>query len=156
MLPALTTREFDLRSTIGSRHSTGGDRLRLRQALIMTEVALTVVLLAASGLLVRTLIHLQTLPPGFNPTGVMTARASLDNVRYHDASAFRKLLNKSLATMREIPGVQYAAVGLSLPYERALNAGGIAISDGKEAGRKLWRMRYTPPLIISLHCRYRS
>ena len=38
------------------------------QALIVGEVALTVVLLAASGLLIRTLIHLETLPAGFNPT----------------------------------------------------------------------------------------
>ena len=81
---------------------------------------MTVVLLAASGLLIRTLIHLQTLPPGFNPTGVMTARASLDDARYHDAAAFRKLLGESTSAMRQIPGVQSAAVGLSLPYERSL------------------------------------
>ncbi len=146
MLPALTTRKFDLRSAIASRDAAGGDRLRLRQALIVSEVALTVMLLAASGLLVRTLIHLQTLPPGFNPTGVMTARASLDNVRYHDAVAFRKLLNESTSAMRQIPGVQQAAVGLSLPYERSLITGGIAISDGKEAGQKVMADEvYTTP-----------
>ena len=137
MLPALTTRKFDLRSAIASRNAAGGDRLRLRQALIVSEVALTLMLLAASGLLVRTLIHLQTLPAGFNATGVMTAKASLDNVRYHDAAAFRKLLNESTSAMRQIPGVQQAAVGLSLPYERSLIDGGIAISDGKEAGQKV-------------------
>jgi hypothetical protein len=73
------------------------------------------VLLSASGLLIRTLIHLQTLAPGFNPTGVMTARASLDDVRYHDPAAFLKLLNQSTAAMQQIPGVQHAAAGLSLP-----------------------------------------
>ncbi|MGA8314193.1 MAG: ABC transporter permease [Terriglobales bacterium] len=134
MVPSLATRRFDLRSAIARRAATG-DHLRWRQALIVTEVALTVVLLAASGLLIRTLIHLQTLPPGFNPTGVMTARASLDDVRYHDAAAFRKLLSESISAMREVPGVQQAAVGLSLPYERSLITGGLAISDGKEAGQ---------------------
>lgn len=137
MLPALATRKFDLRSTIASRGVAIGDRLFLRQALIVSEVALTVVLLAASRLLVRTLIHLQTLPPGFNPTGVMTARASLDNVRYHNSATFRKLLDESTAAMRQIPGVQQAAVGLSLPYERSLVTGGIAISDGKETGQEV-------------------
>ncbi|HMH12461.1 MAG TPA: ABC transporter permease [Edaphobacter sp.] len=137
MLPALATQRLDLRSAIASRMATGGDRLRLRQALIVGEVALTVVLLAASGLLIRTLIHLQRLPAGFNPTGVMTARASLDDVRYHDPVAFRKLLNESTAAMRQIPGVQDAAVGLSLPFERSLIMGGLAISDGKEAGQKV-------------------
>jgi predicted permease len=145
MLPALATRRLDLRAAIASRFVAGGDRLRLRQALIVSEVALTVVLLAASGLLIRTLIHLQNLPPGFNPTGVMTARASLDDVRYHDAAAFRKLLNESTLAMRQIPGVQHAAVGLSLPYERALNTG-MQLSDGKEAGQTIMTsMNYITP-----------
>jgi predicted permease len=137
MLPVLVTRRFDLRSALASRTAIGGGHLRLRQLLIVSEVALTVVLLAASGLLIRTLIHLQTLPAGFNPTGVMTARASLDDVRYHDPAAFQKLLNESIATMRQIPGVQQAAVGLSLPYERSLIMGALPISDGKEAGQKV-------------------
>ena len=137
MLPALTTRKLDLRSAIASREATARDRIPLRQLLITSEVALTVILLAASGLLVRSLIHLQTLPPGFNPSGVMTARASLDNVRYHDGAAFQKLLNDSTSAMREIPGVTDAAVGLSLPYERALITGGLEINDGPEAGQKV-------------------
>ncbi|MGA8529703.1 MAG: ABC transporter permease [Acidobacteriaceae bacterium] len=134
MLPALVTRRFDLRSAMGSRTASGGGHLRIRQILIAGEVALTVVLLAASGLLVRSLIHLQTLPPGFNPGGVMTATASLDNIRYHDPAAFRQVLDESIAAMRRIPGVEDAAVGLSLPYERSLIMGGIKFS-GKESGQ---------------------
>lgn len=121
MFPALAVRKVDLRSSMASRSVLGGDRLRLRQVLIASEVALTVLLLAGSGLLIRTLIHLQTLPPGFNASGVMTAKASLDDARYHDPAAFNKLLSESTAAMNRIPGVQNAAVGLSLPYERALN-----------------------------------
>lgn len=135
MLPALTTRKVDLRSSIASRAVIGAGSSRLRQGLIAGEVALTVVLLAASGLLIRTLIHLETLPPGFNPTGVMAAKASLDDARYHDPAAFRKLLNESIAAMREIPGVRNAAVGLALPYERTLIMGGLTISDGEEDGQ---------------------
>ena len=136
MLPALASRNVDLRSSMASRAVAGGGSLRLRQGLIAGEVALTVVLLAASGLLIRTLVHLETLPPGFNPNGIMTAKASLDDVRFHDPAAFRNLLDESTAAMRQIPGVQQAAVGLSLPYERTLITGGIAISDGREAGQK--------------------
>jgi predicted permease len=137
MLPALITGRVDLRSSISSRTVAGAGSQHLRQALIAGEVALTVVLLAASGLLIRTLIHLETLPPGFNPDGVMTARASLDDTRFHDPAVFRKLLNESTAAMRRIPGVQQAAAGLSLPYERALNDGGMTIRDGKEAGQQV-------------------
>jgi predicted permease len=133
MLPALATRNVDLRSSMGSRAVAKVGSLR--QTLIVGEVALTVVLLAASGLLIRTLIHLETLPPGFNPNAVMTAKASLDDARFHDPAAFRKLLDEGTAAMRQIPGVQNAAVGLSLPYERALNDG-VTLSDGKEAGQQ--------------------
>ena len=136
MLPALATRRFDLRSAIAMRTNLGGDHLGLRQTLIAGEVALTVVLLAASGLLVRTLIHLQTLPAGFNPNGVLTAKASLDDAPYRDPGTFRKLLMESTLAMRQIPGVQYAAVGLSLPYERQLNSG-TTLSDGQEAGQSV-------------------
>jgi predicted permease len=135
MLPALETRNVDLRSSMASRSVARGGALRLRQGLIAGEVALTVVLLAASGLVIRTLVHLETLPPGFNPNGILTAKASLDDVRFHDPAAFRKLLNESTAAMRQIPGVQDAAVGLSLPYERAAVNGSLTISDGKEAGQ---------------------
>jgi predicted permease len=121
MLPALAVRGIDLRSFMGSRTIAGVERLRLRQALIAGEVALTVVLLAASGLLIRTLIHLQTLPPGFNPKGVMTAKASLDDARFHDPAVFDLLMRESRSAMERIPGVQSAAAGLSLPYELELN-----------------------------------
>ena len=135
MLPALAARNVDLRSSMASRAGARGGSLRLRQGLIAGEVALTVVLLAAAGLLIRTLVHLETLPPGFNPNGVMTAKASLDDVRFHDPAAFKRLLAESTGAMRQIPGVQHAAVGLSLPYERAVVDGALIISDGREAGQ---------------------
>jgi predicted permease len=136
VLPVLSARQGDLRSSASGRGVIGSGGLRLRQALIAGEVALTVVLLAATGLLIRTLIGLQTMPPGFNPTGVITAKASLDDVRYHDPAAFRKLLTDSLTSLRKTPGIQSAAVGLTLPYERALLSA-VTLRDGKEAGRQI-------------------
>jgi predicted permease len=133
MLPALTLRKLELRSSV--RTVAGGSRLRLRQTLIAGEVALTVVLLAGAGLLIRTLIHLETLPPGFDSAGVMTAKASLDDARYRNPAAFRKLLDESIAAMRQIPGVENVAVGLTLPYERTLNDS-VALDDGPEAGHQ--------------------
>jgi predicted permease len=145
MLPALTSRKVDLRTSVASHATAGGGSLRLRQGLIVGEVALTVVLLASAGLLIRTLIHLETLPPGFDATGVMTAKASLDDARYRTPTDFRKLLQRSISSMRQIPGVQNAAVGLTLPYERTLN-NGFTLSDGKEAGKRIGAdMLYVTP-----------
>jgi macrolide transport system ATP-binding/permease protein len=134
MLPALVTRQVDLRSSLASRNVAGRGSVRLRKTLIAGEVALTVVLLAASGLLIRTLVHLESLPRGFDPQGVMVAKASLDDARFHDPAAFTKLLDQSAGAMRQIPGVVDAAVGLTVPYERTLNDG-VTLSDGKEAGQ---------------------
>ncbi len=136
MLPALVIGRVDLRSSMTSRGASAGQSVRIRQALIAGEVALTVVLLAGSGLLIRSLIHLATLPPGFNPQGVMTAKASLDDARYQDPTAFQQLMSNSVAAMRRIPGVQAAGVGLSLPFERALN-GGVLLHDGPRAGKMI-------------------
>ncbi|HKO11249.1 MAG TPA: FtsX-like permease family protein, partial [Acidobacteriaceae bacterium] len=135
-LPALETRRVDLRRSIaaGARTVSGGSG-RLRQGLIAAEVALTMVLLAGAGLLVRTIVHLETLPAGFDATNVMTAKASLDDARYHDAAAFDRLLRESVTAMERIPGVEHAAVALSVPYERGLNDG-LTIRDGKRAGFK--------------------
>ena len=135
-LPALHVRRFEYGSRAfgGSRPVTAGSR-RLHQMLIGAQVALTVVLLVSAGLMVRTLVHLETLPPGFDSHNVMTATASLDDARYHDAATFRKLLDQSVAAMRQIPGVREAAVGLSVPYERGLNDL-VSIPDGKKAGTK--------------------
>jgi predicted permease len=134
MLPALATRKVDLRSSIAS-HAVSGGGVRLRQILIAGEVALTVVLLAAAGLLIRTLVHLETLPSAFNPNGVLTAKASLDDVRYRDPARFRSLLDQSTAAMRQMPGIENAAVGLTLPYERTLNDS-ITLHDGPKAGHE--------------------
>ena len=65
----------------------------------------------------------------------MTAKLSLDDARYHDPAAFRSLIDRSLGAMRRIPGVQDAAVGLSVPYERGLNDG-FRILDGPLAGQQ--------------------
>ena len=145
MLPALMVRKVNLRSSMIGHALSEGARTGVRQLLIAGEVALTVVLLAGSGLLIRTLIHLETLPAGFNPNGVMVAKASLDNARYHDTAAFRKLLNESIAAMERIPGVESAAVGLSLPYERVLNT--VVGLDGGHAPGQLVQtdMLYVTP-----------
>jgi predicted permease len=134
ILPALEVRRANIRPSLAaaaSRTGTRGGHSRIRQTLIAGEVMLTVVLLACAGLLVRTLVHLQTLPPGFDAENVMAAQASLDDARYHDAESFQRLLQQSIAAMKQIPGVESAAVGLNLPFERGLNDG-FYLADGSE------------------------
>jgi predicted permease len=133
ILPALEVRRAEIRSSMSAMGRTSTGHGYVRQGLIAGEVMLTVVLLASAGLLVRTLVHLQTLQPGFDATNVMTAQASLDDARYHNQQSFQKLLQQSISGMKAIPGVESAAMGLNLPFERGLN-NGFHIVDGAENG----------------------
>jgi len=92
-----------------------------RRLLVIAEVALGVALLVGAGLLVRTLAHLTRLKPGFDGKNVMTASLSLQDARYTSADRINRLFEESLGRMHAIPGVEAAAVCLTLPYERALN-----------------------------------
>ena len=157
IMPALTIFRMDPASVLGQRSIAGARGSRARQVLIASEVALTVILLAGSGLLIRSLIHLQSLPPGFNAHGVLTAQASLDQADYHDPARFATLMRESVAAMERIPGVTQAAVGLSLPYQRGLNSG-IAVQDGKQAGQHFMtsEVYITPRFFDTLGMRLRQ
>jgi predicted permease len=147
LLPALNARRIDVRSamTSSSRAVAQSGGTRTRYALIIGEVALTVVLLTVAGLLIRTLVYLRTLPPGFNPRNVVIAKASLDDARYNTQAAFLKLLDQSLAALRAIPGVESAGVGLTVPYERTLNYQ-VTVADGERAGEdEMTNLVYVTP-----------
>ncbi|MFT4114625.1 ADOP family duplicated permease [Silvibacterium sp.] len=136
-LPALVARRVALRSAMSAKsYSVAAGTGRSRRLLIAGEVALTVVLVAAAGVLVRTLVYLETLPPGFDAHNVTLGKVSLDEARYHSPAAFTNLLAHSLAATRRIPGVENVAAGLSVPYERGLNWGA-QIADGPHAGERI-------------------
>ncbi len=132
LVPALQSSRVDVRSALASGATravagTGGGWPR--RLLVVTEVALGVVLLVAGGLLIRTFVHLQMLDPGFDPANLVTASASMDDVRYREEGSVARLIETSLARARALPGVQSAAVSLGLPYERILNIGFRLVGD---------------------------
>jgi predicted permease len=132
-LPALQTRRVSLRYVIAaSSHSIAQGAGRLKQLLTAGEVALSIVLLAGAGLLIHTLIYLETLPSGFDSKNVITAKLSLEDARYHDAAAFHHLLERTVSALKRIPGVE-DAFGLSVPYERGLDWP-VKIMDGARSG----------------------
>jgi predicted permease len=131
LAPALATVRLDIRSVLveAGRGSSGGGRQWSRWILVAAEVALSLVLLVGAGLLTRTLHYLNSLKPGFDPQNVIAAEASLQDARYQTGAAILNLYRQTLERIQRIPGVQSAAVALTLPYERPLNNGLRAI-DG--------------------------
>jgi len=136
LMPALSVSRIDIRSVLseGGRGVAGGRRRWTRQALVACEVALTLVLLVGAGLLVRTLSYLNSLDPGFDTHNVIAGQASLQDARYKTNAAVNRLYDQTVARIRAIPGVQNAAVALTLPYQRPLNTGFKTI-DGSDQQR---------------------
>lgn len=125
LIPAVQASRIDIRSALsegGTRGVAGGSH-KLRGVLVAGEVALGVMLLIAAGLLIRTFAYLEGLNPGFDGRNVITAKVSLQDARYTTSEAVARLFDQSLDRIKLIPGVESAAVGLALPYERGLNMG---------------------------------
>jgi len=146
LAPAISTSRLDIRSVLmeGGRGVAGGRRRWSRQALVVAEVALSLVLLVSAGLLVRTLSYLNALNPGFDPHNVLAAQASLQDARYKTAAGVNRLYRESLERIRLIPGVQSAAVALTLPYQRPLNWNFRAL-DGDDSDGHIMETVYTTP-----------
>lgn len=134
LLPAFQVSRVDLRATLGEggRGSTGGGHQWTRRVLVIAEVALSVVLLVCAGLFLRTFSAIRALQPGFEMQNVLTAQLSLQDARYTTGRQVNRLFTDSLSRIRELPGVEGAAVGLGLPYERHLRMG-FQFMDGPEA-----------------------
>src|SRR5262245_26688907 len=126
LAPAVHATRVDLRQTLvasGTPSIAGSARAWPRRALVVAEMTLGVVLLVGAGLLLRTFEHLVTLRGGFDGTNVVTATFSLQDARYRTAERIEQLFEQTIAGMRDLPGVEHAAVALTLPFERALNNG---------------------------------
>src|ERR1039457_2707470 len=125
LYPALIASRLEIRAALGEagRAVAGGRNPWARRLAGAREGALGGGLLVGAGLLIRTFAHLRGLNPGFDAHNVITAELSLQDARYATSQSVNWLFEQSLARIRELPGVESAAVALSLPYERALNTG---------------------------------
>lgn len=144
--PAFQSSRVDIRSALmeGGRGVAGGRRRWSRNALVAAEVALSLVLLVGAGLLLRTLAYLNGLNPGFNTRNVITAQTSLQDARYSTHEAVNRLFTQGLDRIRRIPGVESAAVALTLPYQRPLNFG-FRVLDGDNSPRRTIETVYLTP-----------
>jgi predicted permease len=102
------------------RTSAAPTERRVRDALVVCEVALALVLLAGAGLLLRTLMHLRTVDAGFDPRNLLTMSVALprEQGRGGERLAF---VDETLRRVRVLPGVESAAASDSLPFQGGSN-----------------------------------
>lgn len=93
----------------------------IRRGLVVGEVALCMLLLVGAGLLIQTFMKLRAVDLGFDAGNVLTARMSLLGDRYATAAAVNRYAERGLARIREIPGVQSAAIVSGIPIDYGLN-----------------------------------
>ncbi|HEY4283414.1 MAG TPA: ABC transporter permease [Chthoniobacterales bacterium] len=118
IVPGLASAKPELTESLkeGGRGSTAGHRRnRLRNGLVVAEVALALVLLTSAGLLVKSFIRLQNVSPGFNPKNVLTLEVTLPRVRYPDSKAFVQFSKEAQQRIAALPGVEAVGVTTILP-----------------------------------------
>jgi putative ABC transport system permease protein len=99
----------------------------LGNALVVCEVALTLVLLTGAGLMLRSLGRLQHVDPGFNPARLMTAKIALPDAAYPQPEQRAAFLRDLLERLNAAPGIEMAAAADRLPLSGETNWGGINI-----------------------------
>jgi predicted permease len=111
-----------------TRTASGSRKARaLSGTLIIGQVAVTLVLLAAAGLLVHSFANAVAVKPGFDPENLMTARIALGRPYWNDHGAiFQKQLIQSLS---EIPGVSGVALAEGVPFEGGLDSNVLTLKD---------------------------
>jgi predicted permease len=133
LVPALRASRPSLVASLRSGTAGAGiavEGRRLRAGLVVAEVALSVVLLVGAGLLVRSVMKLQAVDPGYEPRGLLTARVVLGEDRYPSDAERTRIFDELVARVREIPQVEGAAVAMTVPPRSGILFGTPTIDGG--------------------------
>ena len=118
LAPAWQRARTDLNATLkaGGALPGGRGRARTRNALVVTQVALSLVLLVGAGLLLKSFVALRGVDPGFDPRNVISLRVNLSRGKYGTPQRQSAYYEQLLTEVRSIPGVESAAVVFPVPF----------------------------------------
>ncbi|HWN11671.1 MAG TPA: ABC transporter permease [Pyrinomonadaceae bacterium] len=134
--PALQASRMNLHERLkeGGRTGAGASNSRLRAFMMVSEVALSFVLLVGAGLLIKSFMRLREVTPGFNPDSVLSVRVSLPSAKYPKGEPRAQALRQTVEKIKSLPGVQSAGAVLSLPLGGdTLSVGRSYIREGRPA-----------------------
>jgi len=137
MAPALRTSKMNLSEALkeGARNVAGGRHEKLRKLLVISELALSLVLLISAGLLIRSFISVERVNPGFDPHNVLGMRLSVAGTSFQGErreTFYRDLLEN----VRRLPEVKSAGIADNLPLSGGIGWGGITIDGYQASGQE--------------------
>lgn len=128
LAPALQLSRMNLSGRGAVGHGSG----KLRDALVVAEVAIALVLVVGAALLIETLARLRAVNPGFRSEHILTADITVAYPKYADSGKRQRFYSEMLDRVRAIPGVKSAGSTSDLPYTSRGNTMGLMI-EGKPA-----------------------
>ncbi|HEU4769963.1 MAG TPA: ABC transporter permease [Pyrinomonadaceae bacterium] len=132
LVPALQTTRPNLLNTLKETAAQGGaGRTRLRSVLVVAQIAISLVVLIAAGLVVRTLQQLQTMNPGFDPQNALSMSFDL-SLQGHDQPRAQQFYREVAERVRALPGVKSAAVTSYIPLSLNYNGRSIHVEGEPE------------------------
>jgi predicted permease len=131
LAPAIGATRIDLARSLqeGGRGAGNSVGSRIRNSFLVLEVALALVLVIASGLLMRTFFRLLSVYPGFNAAHALTFELSLPASKYQDDDRIVPVYRKALQSFRSIPEVQSAGIVAMLPMDGAVDSSLIRLPE---------------------------
>ncbi|HXG65437.1 MAG TPA: ABC transporter permease [Blastocatellia bacterium] len=135
LAPALYACRINLNEALKESGKAATDSLRrgrLRNSLVVVEVALTLVLLIGAGLLIESFRRLQQVSPGFDTNSVLTMRMNLPASKYGEAHKQSAFFQETMQRIREIPGVERVGAAVELPVSGSRSRSSFTI-EGRQA-----------------------
>ena len=134
LAPALQATKPGLSQALRETSAQGGaSRTRLRSVLVVAQIAISLVVLISAGLVVRTLLQLQTMNPGFDPQNALTMSFDL-GLQGYDRQRGRQFYRQLSERVQTLPGVKSAAVSSYIPLSLNYNSRNIFV-EGQPAER---------------------
>ena len=130
LAPATRSTKPDVQSQLkegSARAGTGARQNRVRGAFVVAELALSLILLAGAGLMMKSLRLLLSVSPGFQPDRVLAMEMDLRTAQYDKDPAIRNFWQQVLSRVSVLPGVESAAVGTGVPLTDSHNRNDITI-----------------------------
>lgn len=154
MIPALQMTRVNLNESLKdgiAKVTSGAGVRRPRNLLVVSQIALGMALMVGFGLLLRSLLHVESSPLGFDPRNVLTATVSLPVPRYADLTSKARVMREAAEQMRTMPGVESAGVVDSLPMDGADGEGlKIQTPGAKTVEEETWSLSVGPEYFSTL------